>query len=306
MLLDMVDSLLAGGAGDAARLSELRDRLSAGRPVYSSDRAYVEAQFAILKGTPEPARAQAAEPDARPATAPAARMQPETEAAQAAEPVARPAERGRPQASSRAWYLLPVFMWLLGGVIAWACLRGTDPVRARRALVLGAGLSVPAIVAVGALAALFAYEVDSAFGRDIAGPDMTPEQVKRAAVSVPYESLVSDNGAYEGRIIRYEGRIVQVEKHPFADLYVMRIGTGELGIGLPTDDIWSVYAPETGSHREWLDSLDREGLVFSDNLVRAWGVPAGFHEYDTLFGGARTIPAVDVLILERAEAPQGA
>ena len=295
MLLDMVDSLLAGGAGDAARLSELRDRLSAGRPVYSSDRAYVEAQFAIFKGAPEPVPAEA--PAAEPARA---------RADQAAEPAARPAERGRPHASSRAWYLLPVFMWLLGGVIAWACLRGTDPVRARRALVLGAGLSVPAIVAVGALAALFAYEVDSAFGRDIAGPDMTPEQVKQAAVSVPYESLVSDNGAYEGRIIRYEGRITQVERHPFADLYVMRIGTAEQGIGLPTDDIWSVYAPETGSHREWLDSLDREGLVISDNLVRAWGVPTGFHEYDTLFGGARTIPSVDVLILERTEAPQGA
>lgn len=293
-LLDKVDSLLARGAGDAARLSELRGRLSEGRMVYSSDRAYVEAQFARLDG-PQPGAAQTeryVEAQPRPAGA-----DPDPREAPAAPAPAR--------GSSRAWYLLPVFMWLLGGVIAWACLRGTDPVRARRTLVLGAGLSVPAIAAVAAVAALVMYEVDSTFG-DVTRLDMTPEQIKEAAVSVPYESLVNDNGEHVGKIIRYEGRIVQVEKHPFADSYVMRIGTGELGIGLPADYVWSAYAPETELQRRWLDSLDREGLVLSDNFVRAWGVPVGFQEYDTLFGGRETVPSVDVLILEKAQAPHDA
>lgn len=288
-LLDKVDSLLAAGSGDAARLSELRGRLSAGRPAYSSDRAYVEAQLARLGPPAEAPLRDAARAESPPAP-------PERAEAPG------PAQSG---SSSRMWYLLPVFMWLLGGVIAWACLRGTDPVRARRALVLGAGLSVPAIVAAAAVAAFVAYEADSAFGR-VERPGMTPEQIREAAVSVPYESLVNDNELHAGKVIRYEGRIVQVEKHPFADSYAMRIGTSESAVGLPGDYVWSAYEPDSESQKRWLDSLDREGLVMSDNLVRAWGVPAGFQEYDTLFGGQVTIPSVDVLILEKIQAPQDA
>ena len=292
-LQDAVDSLLAAGAGDAARLSELRERLSRGRPVYSSDRAYVE-QLARLEGRSFRA------PDPAQPTEPAGRVR------EGRAPADRERSDAQPARSSPAWYLLPVFLWLLGGIIAWACLRGTDPARARKTLVLGAGLSVPAIAVVVAIAALVAYEVDSTFSSDAARVDMTPEQIKEAAVSVPYDSLVADNDQYTGQIIRYEGRIVQVEKHPFADSYVMRVGTADSSLGLPGDYVWSAYEPYTESQKQWLDSLDREGLVMSDNLIRAWGIPDGFQEYDTLLGGKMTIPSVDILILEKIRAPQDA
>ena len=291
----MVDSLLAGGTGDVARLSELRERLSQGRPVYSSDRAYVEGQFALLESRPAPTA-----PDPTPLDKSVDRSQ------KVHDPVNREGSDTQHARSSPAWYLLPVFLWLLGGVIAWACLRGTDPVRARRTLILGAGLSAPAIAVVVAIVALVAYEVDSAFDSEAARIDMTPEQIKEAAVSVPYDSLVADNDQYTGRIIWYEGRIVQVEKHPFADSYVMRIGTADSSLGLPDDYVWSTYAPDSDSQKQWLDSLDREGLVMSDNFVRAWGIPDGFQEYDTLLGGIVTIPSVDILILEKIRASQDA
>ena len=291
---DMVASLLDNDTGDVARLSELHERLSQGRPVYSSDRIYVEEQFARLESRPASKAPDLAQPDKS------------TDRAQDHDPIDHERSNTQHTRSSPAWYLLPVFLWLLGGVIAWACLRGTDPVRARRTLILGAGLSAPAIAIVVAIVALVAYEVDSAFDSEAARIDMTPEQIKEAAVSVPYDSLVADNDQYTGQIIRYEGRIAQVEKHPFADSYVMRIGTADSSLGLPDDYVWSAYAPDSESQKQWLDSLDREGLVMSDNLVRAWGIPDGFQEYDTLLGGIVTIPSVDILILEKIRASQDA
>ena len=41
---------------------------------------------------------------------------------------------GKPSA---AWWLLPIFLSLIGGVIAWACVKDRDPRMARNCLILG-------------------------------------------------------------------------------------------------------------------------------------------------------------------------
>ena len=46
---------------------------------------------------------------------------------------------GKPSA---AWWLLPIFLGLIGGAIAWACLRDRDPRMANKCLVLGIILTV--------------------------------------------------------------------------------------------------------------------------------------------------------------------
>ena len=46
---------------------------------------------------------------------------------------------GKPSA---AWWLLPIFISLIGGAIAWACLRDRDPRMANKCLVLGIILTV--------------------------------------------------------------------------------------------------------------------------------------------------------------------
>ena len=40
--------------------------------------------------------------------------------------------------ASKAWFLLPIFLGIIGGAIAWAAVRGRNPPRARKMLVLGA------------------------------------------------------------------------------------------------------------------------------------------------------------------------
>lgn len=205
--------------------------------------------------------------------------------------------------ASAAWYLLPIFMSIVGGVISYAALRHRDPSRARRSLVLGAVLFALPVAAVAAFAIYGPNAVMYGTDRE-AGPygGMEDGEIKAAATEVPYASLEGDPDAYAGTIIRYEGHVIQAEKDPFWDSYVLRIGTSANPIGLPEDDIWSEYRPRSGAEERWLDGLDREGLVIGgeDSGVVAWGEVVGAQEYDTLFGGKRVIPAVNVLILERA------
>ena len=159
---------------------------------------------------------------------------------------------------------------------------------------------------VAAVAAFAIYGPSAAmYGTDReAGPygGMEDGEIKAAATEVPYASLEGDPGAYAGTIIRYEGHVIQAEKDPFWDSYVLRIGTSANAIGLPEDDIWSEYRARSGAEERWLDGLDREGLIIGgeDSGVVAWGEVVGAQEYDTLFGGKRVIPAVNVLILERS------
>lgn len=208
----------------------------------------------------------------------------------------------QPRASA-AWYLLPIFMSIVGGIISYAALRHRDPSRARRSLVIGAVLFA---LPVAAFAAFAVYGPDAMmYGTDresTAYGGMEDGEIKAAAIEVPYASLESNPDAYAGTIIRYEGHVIQAEKDPFWDSYVLRIGTSMGGMGLPEEDIWSEYRPRSGAEERWLDGLDREGLIAQgeDSGVVAWGEVVGSQEYDTLFGGKRSIPAVDVLILERA------
>ena len=46
---------------------------------------------------------------------------------------------GKPSA---AWWLLPIFIGLIGGVIAWACLKDRDPGMAKNCLILSIILTV--------------------------------------------------------------------------------------------------------------------------------------------------------------------
>ena len=48
--------------------------------------------------------------------------------------------------ASAAWYLLPIFLGFLGGLIMWAALRNVDPRKARKGLLLGVILLLIGIV----------------------------------------------------------------------------------------------------------------------------------------------------------------
>ena len=61
----------------------------------------------------------------------------------------------------RAWYLLPVFLSILGGVIAYLILRSKDPALAKRTLLLGVALFAALLAAIVALGAIGMQDEDS-------------------------------------------------------------------------------------------------------------------------------------------------
>ena len=51
------------------------------------------------------------------------------------------------------WYLLPAFLGIIGGVIAYAILKNDDPQKAKRALIIGLIITIPIFAGIGLAAA---------------------------------------------------------------------------------------------------------------------------------------------------------
>jgi len=64
-----------------------------------------------------------------------------------------PQNYGQGGKPSAAWYLLPIFFSIIGGIISWACIRDRDPRMAKNNLILGILLTVIPII-VGVVLAL--------------------------------------------------------------------------------------------------------------------------------------------------------
>ena len=103
---DMIRDLQDGKLGDQGRLAYVMDRIEKGRPIYDSDEQYVREKFRQLREeitreseeTPDVPQDRVAPPEPQPSVAP----------------------KDKP---SKAWYVLSIFLGLLGGVIAFAALR---------------------------------------------------------------------------------------------------------------------------------------------------------------------------------------
>jgi hypothetical protein len=70
---------------------------------------------------------------------------------------------------SRLWYLLPIFLSIVGGVIAYFVLKGNDPITARNTLWVGVILAAAATVAFLAIYASYNSEVGTAREQVLAG-----------------------------------------------------------------------------------------------------------------------------------------
>jgi uncharacterized membrane protein YeaQ/YmgE (transglycosylase-associated protein family) len=67
-----------------------------------------------------------------------------------------------PQAASAAWYLLPIFFGLIGGLIAYFCIKDRDPGKAKNCLIIGLILTViGTLLTILAIAVYYATPVPS-------------------------------------------------------------------------------------------------------------------------------------------------
>lgn len=311
--------------GDVGRLSHIRDMLQKDRPLYGSDKRYLDelrrkylTSDTHIQKEPSVSEFVRSEPETikntsydKERTSNNDRVLNESESSEidlkdvqirshGAESRRDDYPRSRenviivnqPRQSSAAWYLLPIFLSIVGGVISYLCLRKQDPRRARNTIILGAILFV---IPIALLFGILGYVFEDT---SVSSTNLTPAQIKQGAIMVPYDSLMNNNNAYEGEIIQYEGRIVQVVNNFGAYAIRVEVPGSEL---LESDVIWSNFKPQTGEEESWIKNLERKHDPFGQDPenVKVWGISKGLKEYTTLIGTTLTVPEVDVHIIER-------
>lgn len=164
----------------------------------------------------------------------------------------------------------------------------------------GVGIGITAILPALVLVAMVAE------GEDITAyfiepvPEYTAEEIKKQAVTIPYQSLMDNPDTHDGEPVRYEGTVIQV-KNQFLDEYILRVGVTQERFSA-SDVILLTYTPKSDAEKEWLDKAENELRPFQTDGVETvtfWGVSRGITEYNTVFGQKISIPAVDAILIER-------
>ena len=303
-LSDMVRDLQESGVGDQNRLSYVMSRIENGRTIYDSDRRYVEQKFRQLRDSIT-GRDEETQNSSTPVDDPVAQDAKDSKKDTPNEPSGfgrdSPTVQESRRRSSRAWYLLPIFLGVLGGIMAYAKLRKKDKGKAYKTLGLGIGLTVmlTALMFVAAGPGIL-----DDFGTTASKPlDVAEKQkIKSSALSVPYDALMADDTKHAGDIVHDEGKIVQVRKD-FGNNYVLRIEVGQ-ELFVSKDVVWVNYSATSDEEAEWLGEIAARPLVFGEEReeewVKFWGVSKGIKEYEGRLGQTISLPEVDGLILERS------
>ena len=293
-LYDMVRDLQDAKVGDSRRLAYILERIENGRTIYNSDENYVREKFMQLREdlTREPEETPAVHQ--HDATPPEPQPEPEPEP----QPTAAPNHDRKP---SKAWYALPIFLGILGGLIAFGKLRKRDRGMAYKNLATGIGITMILPALVMGLMVAESWKASNFFDSEPI-PEYTNEEIMRQAVSVPYQSLVDQPDVHEGEVVRYEGTLLQV-KNQFLDKYLLRVGVTQERFSA-SDVILLTYTPTSDEEKEWLAKTENElrpGQTDGLQTVTFWGISTGITEYDTVFGQKLSIPSVDAIIIERHE-----
>ena len=234
------------------------------------------------------------------------------------------------------WYLLPIFLSIVGGVIAYILLRNRDPRKARSTLLMGIGIFVLFIAFVIVLGTQTPEHAEpnsvvpvcEDCGEHItyskpehAEPNsvvpvatgivdenqdtvtkMSVAAIKDQAMEVPYELLVEYNDAYVGDIIHYTGHVVGVLNNDDKS-YALKVEVYDTDDRVLAQDmlIWSNYTPSTDKERKMISHIAGNSGVFtfasSDNAVNVWATLSGIRDFNIMFDTSK-IPESRVLILE--------
>lgn len=222
---------------------------------------------------------------------------------------------------TRRWYLFPIFLLFIGGIISYIVLRNKDPALARNTMLLGIALTA-VLVSVGYAGTMYTGEYDAS-GNDSVGnaqdiisdtdakniadakhyPAMTLDEIKEASLSVPYELLVEYGDAYVGDVIQYKGHVIGVIEDQDAGSYVLKIEMYD------TDDrpfaqdrlVWSKYTPKTDDAREQIKRIAEDSWLFgtanSKNSINVWATMHGLRDFDIMFKTYK-IPETEIVAFE--------
>ena len=305
-LSDMIRDLQDAKIGDPGRLAYIMERIQRDLPIYNSDEQYVQKKFMQLR------EEITHESEDIPDVPPDSMVPPDPQQQQ---PSSLRNDKDHP---SKAWYILPIILGVLGGLIAYVKLRKRNRGMSYKTLGLGTGITILFLMPMLASDVLDmdsteqSIKVETKENADLKA-DHKPnssqnanEDIKRQAVIIPYKSLMEKNEIYAGEIVRYEGTVIQVREPLLTNNYILRMGLTQEKFGVE-DIVWLNYKPTSDEEKMWLETI---GVVnpFSNTAkekILIWGVLKGLKTYNGLLGSNITIPEIDVIILERIQdAPQ--
>ena len=155
-MADMIRYLQKARLGEQGWLAYILDRIENGKDMYDRDRQYVEKKFRHLQDNTKDQRQKDEPPiqpkdrtkhvskevlESHPTHIPKHAKEKVVSGRPKQSPVEHVKERSTLHRSSRAWYLLPILLGVLGGAIAYTILRKRHTSRARKTLWLGLGLT---------------------------------------------------------------------------------------------------------------------------------------------------------------------
>jgi len=108
---------------------------------------------------------------------------------------------------------------------------------------------------------------------------LTPDTFKAQCQDISYEDLSRNPDSYTGQLIKFTGKIIQVQESGTDAVY--RINVTEDQYGLWDDTIYVAYSTAGTSSR-----------LLEDDIVTLYGTYCGLYTYTSIFGASVTIPSV--------------
>lgn len=143
---------------------------------------------------------------------------------------------------------------------------------------IGFGILIAIIFVIGIIAGLGLNEREESLKK----PELSPAQIKSMAFTgVTYDDLMRNNEDYIGKIVHYQGKVLQMQ-NVYGDTYALRVGITEKTF-FYEDVVWTNYAGPR---------------VLENDIVEFWGTVKGLREYTAVLGNTITVPEVDALILD--------
>ncbi len=203
---------------------------------------------------------------------------------------------------SKAWYTMPIFLGLLGGVIAFVALRKRNRGMAYKNLGVGVGITmILPVLVLGAYIEEGGSFTDMFDSKPV--PEYTDEEVRKQAITIQYQSLMDQPEIHEGETVYGKGELIQVQPQLFGGYMLLVMTATEVFVW--SDVIWVNYTPTSDEEKTWLDKVGSElGVFMSEKeagVIEFWGISKGLKEYTTQFGVEVIVPEVDGILIERLD-----
>ena len=108
---------------------------------------------------------------------------------------------------------------------------------------------------------------------------LTASQYKKKCKSISYKKLARKPDKYEGKKVKFTGKIIQVMEDDYETCFRIDVTRGKYGVW---DD--TVYVEFYG---------DSNKRFLEDDIVTFYGEFNGLHTYESIFGASITIPSVE-------------